>query len=127
MTGVRIAPDGRLVEFHAVPSERTTPATAAPDWGPWFKKAHLEMGDFHPAAEHPWVAPVFVEKPFTWVPNDPTNAELPVRVEAGTHRNRVVWFRVTPVWRVPEQSAEARDAAAVSSPSRRPALPTLDA
>jgi serine/threonine-protein kinase len=98
MTGVRLTPDGRLLEFYAVPSEQTAPADRPPDWGTWFKKTQLSLADFRPTTEHGWVAPVFTEKVFTWVPTEPRNAALPTRVEAGTHRDRVVWFRVAPVW-----------------------------
>ena len=44
--------------------------------------------------------------------HDPTNAALPVRVEVGTHRNRVVWFRVTPVWLVDQPDGEPAGAIA---------------
>lgn len=118
MTGVILAPDGRLIEFYAVPSERAAPADGEPDWAAWFKKAHLQPGQFRPSPTHPWAAPVYAEKAFTWVPNDPGNAELPVRVEAGTFRNRVVWFRAAPAWRVPPGPDAKSQPGSTAEPAR---------
>ena len=44
------------------------------------------------------------------MPNEPVDPDQPVRVEAGTHRGRVVWFRVVQRWHVPGENDPTRRA-----------------
>jgi len=105
MAGVRLAPDGRLLEFYAVASESTPPADRVPDWKVWFEKADLDFDRFESVTDPSWVPPVYVDTRFTWAPKDHDDRELPVRIEAGTVRDRVVWFRATPIWLLPNQTS----------------------
>ena len=110
MSGVRLAPDGRLMEFYSVPWEFARPADRSLEWTAWFEKAYLKLADFHAADDRSWVPPVFAEAVFAWVPNEPVDPDQPVRVEAGTHRGRVVWFRVVQRWHVPGENDPTRRA-----------------
>lgn len=112
MAGVRLAPDGRLLEFYAVSSEDALAAEHIPDWKVWFGKAYQEIDRFEVVVDHTWVPPVYVDTRYTWVPKDRNDKELPVRIEAGTLRDRVVWFRATPVWLAPSQTGNVSSARA---------------
>jgi hypothetical protein len=93
MTRVRLAPDGRLLEWQAVSHDidpSAEPATE-PDWARFFALAGLDVSQFA-AADGRWTPLVPTDLHRAW-----TRGEL--RIEAGSFRGRPVWFEVIPTWR----------------------------
>ena len=93
MTRVRLAPDGRLLEWQAVSHDidpSAEPATE-PDWARFFALAGLDDSQFA-TADGRWTPLVPTDLHRAW-----TRGEL--RVEAGAFRGRPVWFEVIPAWR----------------------------
>ena len=115
MAGAELDMQGRLHGFYLVPPERETgpPATEAPDWAPLFALAGLDPARFQPAVPE-WSPPFFCDSRAAWTGAYPERPDLPIRLEAGAHRGRPVFFRVVAPWSRPEreqpfpQSAQER-------------------
>ena len=101
MTWVSIDPsDGRLLHFVAVPPEiqpqdqpRAQPDVASTNWA-----AVLEMAGLDPAAlrsvEPGWSPKHYADELRAWEPVVVEQGRVPLRVEAASHRGRVVSFRL---------------------------------
>jgi serine/threonine-protein kinase len=101
MTLVRLDPTGRLAELVVVPPADAPAADRhEPDWA-----AVLAHAGFEPAA---WTSttparqpPVFADTRAAWTGHWPTNASLPVRLEAAALNGRAVYFEAVYPWTPP--------------------------
>ena len=77
---------------------RTAPRRKPPNWKEWFAAAELDQSRFKPVGNPRHVPLVFADARYAW---EGTLADQPdemIRVEACTHRGRVVSFRVVAPW-----------------------------
>ena len=102
MVEVTLDPDGRLVEFAAVPPPVAAPAGAA-DWGAPFAEAGLDLSAFAPAAADR-SAPVDSDEKAAWESQGPER----LRVDAAGRRGRVVWWRLSGPWARPPAEVAPR-------------------
>jgi hypothetical protein len=101
------SPDGRLIEFTAVPPQldTSTDPAPAPDWGPLFAAAGLDAKDFH-ATPPQWTPLVTSDARQAWLGTWPGHPDLPLRVEAAAFRGKVVFFDLYAPWDKPDRMQE---------------------
>jgi serine/threonine protein kinase len=102
MVGLHLDPQGRLIEFSAVPpqvEEKPAPARAA-DWTALLTAAGLDMTRFAPAEPH-WIPLVSFDARAAWTGSYADAPEVPVRIEAASWRGRPVNFQVIGPWSKP--------------------------
>ena len=106
MIGLRLDPQGRLIQFEAVPPQvEERPGSAlAPDWTPLFSAAGLDVTRFTPA-EPQWVPLGGFDARAAWTGSYPDSRDLPLRVEAASWRGKPVAFRLIGPWSKPERVA----------------------
>src|SRR6185436_3204604 len=95
MTTVDLDPKGRLTEFLAVPpqSDKGAQPTAPFDWAVLFEAAGLNQPDFTPVKSE-WVPPVNSDTRVAWEGKLPTQAQLPIRLEAASYAGKPVFFKI---------------------------------
>jgi predicted Ser/Thr protein kinase len=95
MTGVRVDPQGRLLTFHAVPPTREIAGATQPnpDWSSLFDEAQLDPKWFK-RVNPERVPPVYCDCRAAWVGSPQDNPEVKLRIEAGAHRGRPVYFQI---------------------------------
>ncbi len=109
MATVRLDTRGRLIGFDAVPpeNEAAAPPAPEPDWSVLFAEAGLDASAWQPAP--PTRVPrVFCDRRMAWEGRFPEAPEVPIRLEAGAYRGRIVSFGIVGPW-------TATDAAGVSA------------
>ena len=96
MKTVRLDPQGRLLEFSAVPVRAEHEETAAErvDWSVAFKWAGLDMEQFQsiPPVRNP---PAYAQQVMAW---EGENKQESKRIEAASLNGRVTHFEVVPPW-----------------------------
>src|SRR5262249_47755374 len=102
MASVKMDVQGRLLEFVRVPSERDASRRNPPNWKEWFAAAELDQSRFQPAGQLRHVPAVFADARFAWEGTLADQPDETIRVEACTHRGRVVSFRVVAPWTDPD-------------------------
>jgi serine/threonine-protein kinase len=103
--------EGRLTEFHAVPSPAQQNAAPFTAWPLLFDLAGLPMRAFAPAVPS-WVPTVHAEQRVAWEGRIPEIPDHTVRVEAGATAGRPVFFVISGSW-----TRSARSAASPRAPS----------
>ena len=106
---VVVGTDGRLVEFHAVPSqtEATGEAPAGrAQWDTLFRLADLRPADFQSVAPR-WIPPVHSDERVAWEAPLPGWPNERLRLEAAAYKGRPVFFRTIGPWTKPELMASA--------------------
>jgi hypothetical protein len=90
---------GRLAWLQVVPDEAEPPAPSAPlpDWSRLFHEAGLELSRFRPA-EPTRNPPVLVDARAAWTGVLDDFGGYPVRVEAASHRGKLVFFELVNPW-----------------------------
>jgi serine/threonine-protein kinase len=90
---------GRLTELNIIPDNGPFEGDARKtDWSTVFDAAGLDIATFEPAA--PWFSPpMYCEEVRAWKGVYPDNPDLPLRVESGSHRGRIVHFTMSGPWR----------------------------
>lgn len=103
MSSVKVDVKGRLIAFVSTPPDLVREAAAplppppAMVWRQWFRKGDYDFMRFSEVPpEH--VPPVYVDTRYAWTGTTDRPTDLPIRVEAGTFRGRVVWFQVVAPW-----------------------------
>ncbi len=99
MVSLNIDPQGRLIEFSAVPpqvEEMAAPPRAA-DWTALFTAAGLDMSRFTPA-EPLWIPLVSFDARAAWTGAYPQAPGVPLRIEAASWRGRPVNFQMIGPW-----------------------------
>jgi hypothetical protein len=101
MIAVRVDPRGRLVSFFAVPPQLDPQAegVAPPevDFRLLFEEAGLDLARFRPVPSQ-WAPPFEADLRRAWEGHWPEPPELKVRIEAASHRGRVVAFYPVASW-----------------------------
>jgi serine/threonine-protein kinase len=103
MLEVSLDPQGRLTGFTAVPPARHdgTRTASEPDWSPLLAEAGFDPSQLRPV-EPNWSAPVDTDRKAAWEGEYPDQPGVPIRLEAASHRGRLVWFSVFSTWNRPE-------------------------
>jgi predicted Ser/Thr protein kinase len=98
------APDGRLTEFLGVPPQldTSTEKFPAPDWGPLFAAAGLEIKDFRSTAPQ-WAPLVTSDVREAWMGTWPGHPDFPLRVEAAAFHGQPVFFDLYATWDTPDR------------------------
>ena len=104
MVGLNLDPQGRLIEFSAVPPQvEETPVPPRPaDWTALLTAAGLDMSRFAPAEPH-WIPLVSFDARAAWTGSYAHAPEVPLRIEAASWRGRPVNFQVIGPWSKPER------------------------
>ena len=104
MVGLNLDPQGRLIEFSAVPPQvEETPVPPRPaDWTALLTAAGLDMTRFAPA-EPQWIPLVSFDARAAWTGSYAHAPEVPMRIEAASWRGRPVNFQVIGPWSKPER------------------------
>src|SRR5262245_52607056 len=96
--------EGRLVEFRSVPPAIAPENSAAgPAWPALFEAADLDATMFTPATPK-WLPPVFADATAAWEGPMPGRADMRVRIEAASYRNRPVSFQIVWPWTEPPRT-----------------------
>ena len=104
MVGLNLDPQGRLIEFSAVPPQvEEAPVPPRPaDWTALLTAAGLDMTRFAPAEPH-WIPLVSFDARTAWTGSYAHAPEVPLRIEAASWRGRPVNFQVIGPWSRPER------------------------
>ena len=104
MVGLNLDPQGRLIEFSAVPPQvEETPVPPRPaNWTILLTAAGLDMTRFAPAEPH-WIPLVSFDVRAAWTGSYAHAPEAPLRIEAASWRGRPVNFQVIDPWSRPER------------------------
>jgi Protein kinase domain len=108
MTLMRLDTAGRLLLFEAIPPRHETGAPTGPsassdtrvpepDWSPFFAAAGLPLDRFTPAAPE-WTPWAYADRRAAWTGVIADAGNLPIRVEAASHRGRVTSFQILYPW-----------------------------
>jgi hypothetical protein len=121
MAMVALDPEGRLLEYRAVPPEAWSDSAAtgagSPDWSPLIAAAGLSPAALVPAAPH-WTPPVFADAFTAWTTADSALPGTSLTVEAAAFHGRPVHFLVSGPWRKRVHGTASEDPARVRN-SRR--------
>src|ERR1700691_3896637 len=104
MVSVTLDPQGRLVEFDAVPPQVDTASgeVAPPDWKRLFDAAGLDISRFSGAAPQ-WTPLGICDARAAWTGILSSGPPNPVRVEAAAWRGKPIYFRIVGPWTRPER------------------------
>jgi len=98
---------GRLLLFERLPSQlQATAPTDVPSvvWDPFFEAAGIDVSTMTPAA--PTYSPrAFADTRAAWTGPWPGLPDATLRVEAGSHLGRIVYFRTLGPWNLPDAAA----------------------
>ncbi|MFN7933708.1 MAG: serine/threonine-protein kinase [Bryobacteraceae bacterium] len=97
MAHVLFDPNGRLIEFSAVPDPKSTLQPATIDWRPLFIAAGLSLDRFTPASPEQ-TPPHYAATRVAWTGPHPDHPAIPLRIEAAANQSRVVWFHIGFPW-----------------------------
>jgi serine/threonine-protein kinase len=102
MVKVELDPQGRLIRFAAVPTQKdqSSGASPPPDWTALFGAAGLDPARFTPT-EPKWTPLAVHDARAAWTGAHPDQAELPLRIEAAAHRGKPVYFETIGPWMQP--------------------------
>jgi len=99
---------GRLIYFHAVPSQlnSASTSTAPPDWATVFNEAGLDPANFK-SVEPRWLPPAYSDNRAAWEGVFPEQPQIPLRIEAASYRGLPVYFELLGPWDQPEHTESA--------------------
>ena len=112
MINVQLAPDGRLLFFHAIPPEKEeNPQPGRPaDWLPLFNAAGLDLAQFHPV-ESSWDSLASADMRTAWDGVWPGSGR-PLHIEAAARRGRPVFFSLIGLWTKPSRMRQEAQSSA---------------
>jgi serine/threonine-protein kinase len=104
MVSVTLDPQGRLVEFNAVPPQVDAASgdSPPPDWKPLFDAAGLDISRFSPATPQ-WTPLGICDARAAWTGVLASGPPNPVRVEAAAWRGKPIYFQIVGPWTRPER------------------------
>jgi len=103
MVNVELDPQGRLIDFLAIPPQKQEPGpqAAQPDWSALFTAAELDASKLHPAQPE-WNSVAAADTRAAWTGTWPGSTR-PLRVEAAAWRGKPVYFTLIGEWTKPER------------------------
>jgi serine/threonine-protein kinase len=106
---VAIDPQGRLLDFLAVPPQmdQSKGPPPAADWNALFAAAGLETAKFQPA-DPQWIPPVGFDARAAWTGVYPAAPKIALRLEAASWRGKPVSFQMISPWTRPTRMVEAQ-------------------
>jgi len=112
MAGLSLDPQGRLIEFSAVPPQvEGTPVPQHPaDWTALLAAAGVDMSRFVPA-EPQWIPLVSFDARAAWTGSYGHAPAAPLRIEAASWRGSPVYFQVIGPWSKPERTRPPQETA----------------
>jgi Protein kinase domain len=113
MVSVFLDPQGRLVEFDAMPPQVEGPAAGAPapDWKRLFEAAGLDMARFTATAPQ-WTPLGSFDARAAWTGSYPSGAPGALRIEAAAWRGKPIYFQIIGPWTRPGRMRSFRRSAA---------------
>jgi hypothetical protein len=105
MTYVDVDAKGALLDFIAVPPQRTSgaaPPSAEIDWQPVFDAARWPRARFTPATPE-WTPPVATDVRAAWTGTVPELGSTPLRLEAGAFAGKIVFVQTIGPWTRPSR------------------------
>ena len=109
MTNMLFGTDGRLQEFHFVPAQVESLSEPAPepvDWQRFFDAAGFDRARFDPVAPD-WTPRSFADQRLAWAGSVASMPDVPIRVDAASHRGWPVYFQVSGPWTRPARMQSA--------------------
>ena len=99
MKTVVLDPQGRLLEFRAVPQQIDTSQenSRETDWSAMYVAAQLAPQCLK-AARSTWNPPIYADAKAAWEGVFPAQPDIPIRIESAAYRGRVVYFTVIDPW-----------------------------
>jgi len=99
MARVWLDPQGRLVEFSAVPPQidKSSAGVPPPDWKRLFDAAGLDIARFAPATPE-WTPLSICDARAAWTGSLGESPPAPVRIEAAAWRGKPVYFQIIGPW-----------------------------
>jgi hypothetical protein len=107
MAAISLDTEGRLLGFYSVPPQTEKPPETPspdPDWSPLLAAAQLDPELLTPVPPE-WTPPFFIDTRSAWKGTWPDCPDVPIRVEAGAYRGRVVWLQIIEPWTTPNRMA----------------------
>jgi serine/threonine-protein kinase len=104
MLSVTLDPQGRLIEFDAVPPQvdKSSGEVPPPDWKRLFEAAGLDMSRFAAAAPQ-WTPLGICDARAAWTGVLPVGMSDPIRVEAAAWRGKPIYFQIVGDWTRPKR------------------------
>jgi predicted Ser/Thr protein kinase len=104
MVSVALDPQGRLIEFDAVPPQvdKSSGEVPPPDWKRLFDAAGLDMSHFSAAAPQ-WTPLGICDARAAWIGVLPGVMANPIRVEAAAWRGKPIYFQIVGNWTRPKR------------------------
>ena len=100
-------PQGRLVEFQAIPPQldKSAATTTIYDWHTPFQLAGLDITQFKPS-EPQWNSLASADSRAAWTGNWP-GSSVPLRVEAGSYKGKPTYFELIGDWTKPNREVSS--------------------
>ena len=107
MRKIVIDPQGRLVEFQAIPPQldKSPATTNTYDWRVPFQFAGLDIAQFKPA-EPMWNSLASADSRMAWTGDWP-GTSVPLRVEAGSYKGKPTYFELIGDWTKPNREVSS--------------------
>lgn len=123
MASVVLDPQGRMLEFHAVPSqveaddtktpkdgaaavENSAPPAGTTNWSVLLSEAGFDEASLTPVASE-WLPSTFADERFAWEGAWPGRPDIPLRIEAASYRGAPVSFEIVSPWTRPARQQPA--------------------
>ena len=99
MLHMTLAPDGRLLDFSAVPPQLDDSRTGVTsvDWNPLLSAAGFQAANLT-AADPRWIPPVMADARMAWATGMPGAPQTKLRLEAAAWHGKPVYFAVVGPW-----------------------------
>ena len=105
---ISVDPQGRLLDFAAVPPQKDQSPGPPPatDWNPLFAAAGLDPAKFQPA-DPQWVPLMGFDARAAWTGVYPGAPKVPLRIEGASWRGKPVSFHFVSPWTTPDRMVAA--------------------
>jgi hypothetical protein len=101
MMRILIDPQGRLLQFFAVPPDKVdAPAAVPTDWSVLFRESGIDPARFHPTRPR-WSMPVDSDAKFAWDGTLAEQPDVPMHIEAAARAGKPVAFALYGPWDEP--------------------------
>ena len=105
---IGLSPQGRLVNFSAIPPQVDDPPEGPPpavNWAALFTAAGLDASQLKPVPPR-WYPLAWGDARAAWEGGWPNHPEIPLRVEAAAYRGKPIYFALLSPWDKPSRMVE---------------------